>query len=99
MTDDELDKIIVDEAKPTWRKVAMIVAKAGERVGRHTDDVRDSALLDRIAGRIVALVGAGKLAAQGDLSKWRHSEIKRARPDCRRWASFGDGRTKRAQHD
>jgi hypothetical protein len=29
-----------------------------------------------IAARIAALVAAGRLASQGDISRWRHSEVR-----------------------
>ena len=64
---DELDKQIIVNARPDWRKVALLVAKIGESSGIDHET---------IAARIGALVADGKLEAQGDLSQWRFSEIR-----------------------
>jgi Protein of unknown function len=68
-----IDELVVRFARPTWRKVARIIAHvldACERDGVETDG---SAVEDRIR----LMVEQGKLEAQGDLSQWRHSEIRR----------------------
>ena len=50
-------------------KVAKIIAVVSERVGNGPH-------FDAIAARIRALVEDGKLQAEGDLSRWRHSEVR-----------------------
>jgi hypothetical protein len=51
----------------------MIVSKILGEYERRTLDIQ----ADDIAGRIRALVADRRLQAQGDLSNWRHSEIRR----------------------
>jgi hypothetical protein len=70
----DIDALILSYAGVHWRKVAMIISKVlheFERAGTRTSEDQY-----RVADRIQALVEAGKLQAQGDLSLWRHSEIK-----------------------
>lgn len=70
----QIDEAIVAAAQPSWRKVALIVAVAAKSkgVGVPDDDEGHRA----IAARIEALVRDGRLTAQGDLKKWRHSEVR-----------------------
>lgn len=70
--DEELDALILSLAKTRWQKVAMIVGKAYEQP--QVGDVDDPA--GKVAERIEHLVKAGRLESQGDLSRWRHSEIR-----------------------
>jgi hypothetical protein len=64
-----LDALILSSASERWQKVAKIIAVVSERAG-------DGANFDAIAARIRALVDAGKLQAEGDLSRWRYSEVR-----------------------
>lgn len=74
MAPDQLDKLILELVHPQfWRKVARIVGTIGINLPDEPGEKYDA-----IAARIVALVDAGKLEAQGDLSEWRHSEIRLA---------------------
>jgi hypothetical protein len=50
----------------------MILGQVVKECGRPGTD----ADCEDIAERICALVEAGRLEAQGDLSKWRHSEVR-----------------------
>lgn len=49
----------------------MIVAEIGQLTGEEMDED-----LSRSGERIKALVAAGKLESQGDLSRWRYSEVR-----------------------
>ena len=69
--DDRIDAIVLSRAQPNWRKVAMIISKVTRRAGRDDEDIANA-----VAARIVALVAAGRLEAQGDLSEWRFSEVR-----------------------
>lgn len=73
--DDRIDAIVLSRAQPNWRKVAMIVSLTVRRAGRD-----DEGFADAVAARIVTLVESGRLEAQGDLSNWRFSEVRLARP-------------------
>lgn len=68
LSDDELDALLLAQAKTTWRKVAMVVGQ--------TMLLYDNWDEDRLGKRIVALVEAGKLESQGNISKWRYSEVR-----------------------
>jgi hypothetical protein len=69
---EELDQLILARAQPHWRKVAYIIASIGHRdMNAPTDEIYDA-----LAARITALVKAGKLEAQGDLTDWRASEVR-----------------------
>ena len=66
----EVDQAIMLAAKDRWLKVARIVAEVGH------SDAEGSTEYAFIADRIAALVKAGELEAQGNLSNWRHSEVR-----------------------
>ena len=72
MTSAELEDLILSTASPHWQKVAMIIALVArdQRYSGNDDD------LAPIAERIGHLVARGRLAAQGDVSNWRHSEVR-----------------------
>jgi hypothetical protein len=74
MNTSRIDEAILSAAQPSWRKVAMIVAKAAvaEGIGVADDEEGHRA----IASRIEAFVQDGRLAALGDLKRWRHSEVR-----------------------
>jgi len=72
MTPNQLDEIILSLVRPQWRKVAMIVAKALNEC-----EIREiPANADEIAGRVETLVSENRLESQGNLSNWRHSEVR-----------------------
>jgi len=69
---EDLDRLVLTEATARWVKVARIVA----RVGQSEIDLDTDKGYQLIADRIVALVSAGELEAQGDLTNWRFSEVR-----------------------
>jgi hypothetical protein len=71
-SDDQVDALILSFVQVQWRKVAMIIAKVVGACGGRGNDAE----LHHIAERIRALVEDRKLDAQGDLSRWRHSEVR-----------------------
>jgi hypothetical protein len=74
MPSTDIDNAILAVAQTSWRKVAMIIVKAAKTLGPDLPegDVGD----DMVAERIEALVRAGRLVSQGDISRWRHSEVR-----------------------
>jgi hypothetical protein len=80
MNTSRIDDAILAAAQKSWRKVAMIVAKTSEEDTGVPDDEEGHRV---IASRIEALVQDGRLVAQGDLKKWRHSEVRRLHPTRR----------------
>jgi hypothetical protein len=87
-----IDDTIKSVVRPQWLKVAMIVGRAEKalegrvppvdlRLTKHEQASARDEFLDVIAARIQALVEAGKLEGAGNLSNWRHSEV-RLPPDA-----------------
>lgn len=74
MNASEIDAAVLNVVQPSWRKVAMIIVKAAEKLGTGLPDGEDGYNL--IAARIEALVTDGRLEAQGDVTRWRHSEVR-----------------------
>jgi hypothetical protein len=74
MNTSEIDNAILSVSESSWRKVAMIIAKAVRVEGIGVAD--DEAGHEIIASRIEALVLSGRLTAQGDLKRWRYSEVR-----------------------
>lgn len=74
MSTSEIDKAILSVSHPSWRKVAMIIGKAARVEGVGVPD--DEAGHKIIASRIEALVALGRLTAQGNLKRWRFSEVR-----------------------
>jgi len=72
MPTDEIDKLILSLNGLQWQKVAMILSKTL----RECEQRNISASYEDIAERIAALVGRHLLEAQGDITKWRHSEVR-----------------------
>jgi len=70
MSHHDLDRLILAAARTQWSKMAMIIGRVWLECGR------DAVSEDAIASRIRNLVENGKLQAQGNLARWRHSEVK-----------------------
>jgi hypothetical protein len=73
-SDQHVDGLILSFARVQWKKVAMIIAEVSVECERNAADIS----LDAIADRIRHMVEEAKLEAQGNLSKWRHSEVRLA---------------------
>jgi hypothetical protein len=67
-----LDQLILSVAKSKWQKVAMVIIKAHKIAERTDFKTSDGAL----ASRISAMCTDGRLELQGNLSRWRHSEVR-----------------------
>ena len=72
----EIDAAIMDSVNESWSKVAMVIVRAEDVLGQIAPDREESMRV--IANRIESLVGSGKLISQGNLSKWRNSEVRKA---------------------
>lgn len=74
MTESEIDDAVMASVGLRWNKVAMIVILAAEKLyGKSA--VGDEACRP-IGARIEVLVENGRLEAQGDVTRWRFSEIR-----------------------
>jgi hypothetical protein len=67
----ELDRMILSAMRLRWRKVAFIVAT----VGQECEDRGIEIPYQEIADRIITLHRDGMINSQGDLTRWRHSEV------------------------
>jgi hypothetical protein len=67
-----IDEALLGVAGPKWAKVAMIVVKALEVGGFSTEDEAFHVHVRRV----IALVDAGRLEAQGNLLRPRFSEVR-----------------------
>ncbi len=78
MNYDAIDQAILSMLSATngrWRKVAMVIVRVAE--GMDSDSQDEDARYALIARRIEALVDDGRLLLQGDIKKWRFSEVRR----------------------
>ena len=78
MNDDAIDQAILSMlalARGRWRKVAMVTARVADQMGKDLPAGDDR--YDLVAQRAEALVLDGRLVAQGDIKKWRFSEVRR----------------------
>ena len=74
MTPSQIDDAVLAVADEHWHKVAMIIIRAAEKLGSELTE--GDAGYELVAQRIAALVEDGRLVSQGDLSRWRHSEVR-----------------------
>ena len=78
MNDDAIDQAILSilsVAGGRWRKVAMVISRVADRMDNDLPDGDDR--YELVAKRIEGLVRDGRLVAQGDIKKWRFSEVRR----------------------
>ena len=71
----EMDRVLLSQAAPGFRKVARIVAGAIGELSARLPDVPDV----YYAQRVRSLVAAGKLESQGNLLFMRYSEVRLSR--------------------
>jgi hypothetical protein len=71
-TQYSIDRMVQRFAKPNWLKVARIIADVLGACERRQMDTG----ADAVADSIRFLVEQGKLEAQGDLARWRFSEVR-----------------------
>jgi hypothetical protein len=72
LSHQNVDDLVLSFAKVQWRKVAMIISKVLDECGRLGINIDEHG----VAERVCALVDDGQLEAQGNLSQWRHSEVR-----------------------
>jgi hypothetical protein len=75
VSDLQIDEAILSVAETSWRKVAFVIIKVADTMGSHLPE--GDAGYNLIAERIEILVRGGRLLAQGDIKKWRHSEVRK----------------------
>jgi Protein of unknown function len=75
LNSSQIDEAILSVTPTSWRKVARVIVMTGEILGDNLPE--GEAGLDLVADRIEALIHDGRLLAQGDIKKWRHSEVRK----------------------
>jgi hypothetical protein len=68
----QVDQIILSVVARHWHKMARIIwdaVRQGQKSGLSVTD-------EMFAARVQVLVEAGRLERQGDIRKWRHSEVR-----------------------
>ena len=75
LSGQQIDEVILSVAEASWKKVAFVISKVADTMGR--DLPEGDARYGVVAKRIEILVRGGRLLAQGDIKKWRHSEIRK----------------------
>jgi Protein of unknown function len=74
----QVDQIIFSVVAPYWHKMARIIWDAV----KHGQELALGVTDEMFAARIQVLVEAGRLESQGDIRKWRHSEVRlKAEPE------------------
>jgi hypothetical protein len=68
----EIDRVLLSQAGPGWRKVARIVSGAIGELSARLPDVPDVYYAQRVRN----LVAAGRLESQGNLLFMRYSEVR-----------------------
>ena len=74
MTETQIDDAVLSSIEPRWQKVAMVIRRAAKKLYGDLPDGEDA--YSMIARRIEFLVESGRLESQGDISRWRFSEVR-----------------------
>jgi hypothetical protein len=75
MAISQIDEVVCSCVGERWTKVAMVIARVADAMG---DDLPSGEKgLELIAERIEVLVRDGRLSSQGNIKKWRFSEVRR----------------------
>ena len=75
LSDLQIDEAILSVTEASWRKVAFVIVKVTDAIGGGLPE--GDAGYNLVAKRIEILVRSGRLLAQGDIKKWRHSEVRK----------------------
>lgn len=76
MTGSEIDRAVLSSIEPRWQKVAMVICRAAEELYGHLPAGDDA--YEMIARRVEFLIESGRLESQGNISRWRFSEVRQA---------------------
>jgi hypothetical protein len=75
LNDHQIDEVILSVTEVSWRKVASVIIKVTDKMG--SDLPEGDAGYNLVAKHIEILVRDGRLLAQGDIKKWRYSEVRK----------------------
>lgn len=71
-TDVQIDALILAVAGTEWQKTAMVISAVFD----HPDFNKDAHSAQDVAERLYILVDNGQLDIQGNMRRWRNSEVK-----------------------
>jgi Protein of unknown function len=72
VSETRLDEIVMSAILGRWQKMAMVIWNMTERA----EGLGLAVTPEMFAARVQALVEMGRLDSQGDLRRWRHSEVR-----------------------
>jgi hypothetical protein len=75
MDEFQIDDAVLAVAKPSWKKVALIIVETASKLGNKLPRTAEG--YDLVANRIEALIRDGRLEARGNTKEWRTSEVRR----------------------
>jgi hypothetical protein len=75
LSNSQIDEAILSVTVASWRKVARVIVMT-EQILRDNLPEGETGL-DLVAERIEALIHDGHLLVQGDVKKWRYSEVRK----------------------
>lgn len=75
MENSRIDALILSAVDGRWSKVARVISIITDEEGVEVSKIDEVGLV--IQGRIEALIQTGILEGQGNIQKWRHSEVRR----------------------
>lgn len=70
----QIEETILSVTPTRWAKVAFVIAMADKAF---RDNLREDVELELIAERIESLIQDGHLVVQGNVKKWRYSEVRK----------------------
>jgi hypothetical protein len=74
MLETELDQVILSFCSERWQKVAKIIGNTLKAL--EPRDISINGAAEKVDERMAALVGSGRLEAQGNIKRWRYSEVR-----------------------
>ena len=73
---ETIDALILAAATAEWQKIALVISKVFDAPALANIDVPKDKLGQTIADRLYIIVDNGGLACQGNMRRWRDSDIK-----------------------
>jgi hypothetical protein len=70
----ELDQLILSFCNEHWQKVAKIIGNTFKALEQRGISINGAA--EKVDERMAALVGSGRLEAQGNIKRWGYSEVR-----------------------
>lgn len=70
--DAQIDALVLGAASDEWQKTAMVISAVFD----HPDFSKDECSAQEVAERLYILVDNGQLDVQGNMRRWRDSEVR-----------------------